>query len=341
MAKRNLTKQQLHRIQTIQNEKVARTKKREARVDDVVESGDLGPEVDGLIIAHFGVTVDVEDDNGTRIRCHKRSMIPPLVTGDRVVWRLGKDGTGVVVALHDRRSVLNRPDSRGTLKPVAANIDQIFIVVSPAPETPPNLIDRYLVAAHASDIASVLVFNKRDLITDDHPYADLRREYQALGYDTLSISALQVDGLEPLQKRMANRTSIFVGQSGVGKSSLINVLLPGTESRTAEISVATGKGRHTTTTAVLYHLNTSGYLIDSPGIREFGLWHIDREQLFDGYPELSRLGGCRFRNCQHINEPACRLKEAVETGELLERRYWSYLAIRDSLDEVEMKAGPQ
>ncbi len=341
MAKRNLTKQQLHRIRTIQDEKIARTKKRDARVDDVVATGDLGPDTDGLIIAHFGVTVDVEDQEGVRYRCHKRSMLPALVTGDRVIWRLGTDGTGVVVAVRDRISVLNRPDTRGSLKPVAANIDQIFIVVSPAPETPPNLIDRYLVAAHASGIEPVLVFNKSDLMQPGDKYALLQAEYQALGYDTLSISALQISGLKPLRDRMEDRTSIFVGQSGVGKSSLINVLLPGTEARTAEISVATGKGRHTTTTAVLYHLEGAGHLIDSPGIREFGLWHITVDQLYFGYPELSRLGPCRFRNCQHINEPKCRLKEAVSTGELLERRYLSFLGIRDSLDEVEMKTNPK
>jgi len=337
MAKRNLTKQQKHRIQRIQSERVERAGKRDVKVEDALESGDLGQEQHGLVIAHYGVTLDVESESGHRFRCHKRASLPSLVTGDRVVWRQAVDESGVIVAQIDRDSVLSRPDMRGELKPVAANIDQVIIVVSPAPETPVNLIDRYLVAAHASGIEPVILLNKSDLLDDSHRLSVYLREYQQLGYRTVKTSATESKGLDALNDLMRSRTSIFVGQSGVGKSSLINVLLPEVKTRTAEISDATGKGRHTTTTAVLYHLNCGGQLIDSPGIREFGLWHVSEDQLFYGYPELVNLPGCKFRDCQHTIEPGCQVVLAVKAGEVLERRYQSYVAIRSSLEEVIMR----
>lgn len=337
MAKRNLTKQQKYRIQQVQNEKVERAKKRDKKAEKALELGELSDEIEGLVIAHYGVTLDVEDEDKNRFRCNKRASLPALVTGDLVIWRKAKDDTGVIVALKDRQSVLSRPDTRGALKPVAANIDQIFVVASPSPETPVNLIDRYLVAAHSSDIEPVIVFNKSDLMPEGHKMRQTQKEYQQLGYNTILVSAFDIDGLDPLIKLMQTRTSIFVGQSGVGKSSLINTLLPDVQSRTAEISSATGKGRHTTTTAVLYHIDCGGQLIDSPGIREFGLWHISEDQLHFGYPDIANLDSCRFRDCKHVIEPGCALKKAVEDKVVLERRYKSFLAIRDSLDEVDMR----
>lgn len=337
MAKRNLTKKQKFRIQRIQSERVERAGKRDVKVEEALESGELGHEQQGLVIAHYGVTLDVEAASGETFRCNKRASLPPLVTGDRIIWRQAADKTGVIVAQMDRDSVLSRPDIRGTLKPVAANIDQVIIVVAPAPETPVYLIDRYLVAAHASGIEPIILLNKSDLVADGHRLNTYLSEYQQLGYRTVLTSATEQKGLDALNDLMRNRTSIFVGQSGVGKSSLINVLLPEVQARTAEISDATGKGRHTTTTAVLYHLNCGGQLIDSPGIREFGLWHVSEGQLFGGYPELSDLPGCKFRDCRHTHEPGCQVILAVQSGQVMDRRYQSYIAIRDSLEEVTMR----
>jgi ribosome biogenesis GTPase len=185
-----------------------------------------------------------------------------------------------------------------------------------------------------------LVFNKIDLIPADHPFWQYAEQYQQLGYTVVKVSADKGDDtdLAELRDCMTDQVSVFVGQSGVGKSTLSNRLIPGLNLKTKTISEATGKGRHTTTRAELFHLPQGGDLIDSPGIREFGLWHIDEQQLYQGFVELADLPPCRFRNCRHLKEPGCALTEAVQQGKLLERRYQSLLAIRDSLDEVEMRS---
>ena len=336
MSKRQLSRRQNWRIGKIQEERAARAAKREERMLDELEGGDLGPEQHGLVIAHFGVQVDVEDGDGQICRCHLRANLPTLVTGDRVVWRAGNQGQGVIVAQLPRSSELCRPDSRGQLKPVAANVDQIVIVFAPLPQPHANLIDRYLIAAEHAGIRPLLLLNKADLLDEDNAaFIDsLLATYRQLGYPLLEVSAHDGAGMAELRAALDDRISVFVGQSGVGKSSLVNSLLPGVDLKVGALSELTGKGTHTTTTARLFHFPEGGDLIDSPGIREFGLGHVSRDDVEAGFIEFRELlGRCRFRDCRHDREPGCALLQALEEGRIQPQRLASYRHIIASLPE--------
>ena len=342
MAKRQLTRRQSWRIEKIQEERAARAAKRESRALDELEGGDLGPEQTGLVIAHFGVQVEVEalegEQAGQIVRCHLRANLPTLVTGDRVVWRDSNQGSGVIVAQLPRSSELCRPDMRGVLKPVAANVDQIVIVFAPLPHPHANLIDRYLIAAEHAGIHPLLLLNKADLVDEQNSAMldDLLGVYRHLGYPLLEVSARQGGGMEDLMTRLDGHISVFVGQSGVGKSSLVNALLPGVDLRVGALSELTGKGTHTTTTARLFHFPGGGELIDSPGIREFSLGHVTRADVEDGFVEFrDLLGRCRFRDCQHDREPGCALLQALEDGRIHPQRLASYRHILASLPKTE------
>ncbi|SFH21554.1 small ribosomal subunit biogenesis GTPase RsgA [Modicisalibacter xianhensis] len=334
MSKRKLSRQQRWRIEKIQAERAARAEKQAAREAGSLEAGEYGPEKPGRVIAHFGRTLDVQapDDTMTH-RCHLRANLEGLVTGDRVIWRQAQDGSGVVVARDSRDNVLERPDPRGQLKPVAANIDQILIVFAAEPAPFANLIDRYLVAAEATGITPVLVLNKVDLLPEDGgELGALLERYAALGYAVVRATTRTTHGLDALHGRLQARTSVFVGQSGVGKSSLIDRLLPDEALRIGALSEDSRKGTHTTTTARLYRLPAGGELIDSPGIREFGLTHLDEQQVTEGFVEFRDvLGHCRFRDCRHRDEPGCALLDAVGRGDIAEARFASYRRILDSL----------
>ncbi|WP_287029538.1 small ribosomal subunit biogenesis GTPase RsgA [Pseudomonas sp. UBA6310] len=342
MAKRQLNRRQSWRIEKVQEERAARAAKRESRALDELEGGDLGPEQTGLVIAHFGVQVEVEavdgEIRGQVFRCHLRANLPALVTGDRVVWRAGNQGNGVIVAQLPRNSELCRPDSRGQLKPVAANVDLIVIVFAPLPEPHANLIDRYLIAAEHAGIRPLLLLNKADLVDEQNgPRLNaLLAVYRQLGYPLMEVSAHEGGGMDALQARLDGHVSVFVGQSGVGKSSLVNSLLPGVDTRVGGLSEVTGKGTHTTTTARLFHFPGGGELIDSPGIREFGLGHVSRDDVEAGFIEFADLlGTCRFRDCKHDREPGCALLKALEEGRIQPQRMASYRHIIASLPDAE------
>ena len=340
MAKLQLSRRQSWRIEKIQEERSARAAKRESRALEELQGGDLGEEQNGLVIAHFGVLIEVEaldgEQAGQVFRCNRRSNLPALVTGDRVVWRPGNQQNGVIVALLPRHSELCRPDMRGQLKPVAANIDQIVIVFAPLPHPHANLIDRYLIAAEHAGIRPLLLLNKADLL-DEHNSAHIDRllaTYRQLDYPLLEVSAQDGAGMDELRQRLDDRVSVFVGQSGVGKSSLVNSLLPGIDTRVGALSEQTGKGTHTTTTARLFHFPNGGELVDSPGIREFGLGHVSRQTIEEGFIEFRPLlGHCRFRDCKHDREPGCALLAALADGRIQEQRMHSYRHIIASLPQ--------
>lgn len=337
MSKRKLTRRQAWRIEKIQQERIARAKKRSTQAE--IDLGKLGQEQNGLVIAHFGTQVEVETKLGQhtiRKRCHFRSNLGSLVTGDRVIWCDG-DPTGVIVAVQERESELCRPDPYGDLKAVAANIDRILIVVAPLPKPHTQLVDRYLVAAETVGIKPALVINKMDLIDDAEQHEVIKgfiELYTSLDYEVITASTKKGHGLDDLSYFLTGHTSIFVGQSGVGKSSLINSLIPNLALQVGDLSSANQKGTHTTTTAQLFHFPQEGHLIDSPGIREFGLWHMSEEQIIEGFIEFRPyIGHCKFRDCQHRKEPGCAIQQAHKDDHISDYRMQSYEALRDQLDQ--------
>lgn len=335
MSKRRLTRRQQWRIEKVQGEREKRAQKYEGKIEDSLSHGELGAEQPGLVIAHYGSQVDVESADGKLHRCRLRTNLGQIVTGDNIIWRPAIDQGGVIVATTERHSELCRPDSRGNLKPVAANIDLIFLVIASEPRTPYGLIDRYLVAAENIDIRPIILINKSDLLTGDGGVwaEQIRAIYEPIGYTLITTSTKTEEDLAALKAAMKDHTSIFVGQSGVGKTSLVNQLLPDTDARVGPLSQTSGKGMHTTTTAQLFHLPDGGSIIDSPGIREFGLGHVSPQELMAGFIEFHPfLGYCKFRDCKHLHEPKCAIQEAVEKGEISTRRFASFHQIGESIE---------
>ena len=319
MAKNKLTDQQQRRIKSNQ----------QTRVDDKSDA------FEGLVIGQAGHQLDVETSEGI-LRCGRRKNTGTIVTGDQVLLEAVPPAEHVITAVLPRSSLLARPDFRGQMKAIAANIDRIFIICAIKPELNEGLIDRYLVAAETLNITPVIVLNKIDL-AEAEQLEDIRQRiaiYADLGYELIESSATEQHGIEALLNSLHDHTSIMLGQSGVGKSSLVNTLLPGMNIKTREISEKHNKGTHTTSASRLYHLPDGGSLIDSPGVREFGMWQVSEKELFNGFVEFREYQGlCKFSNCSHQTEPQCAILNAIENGKISQRRYTSYLRILESLTE--------
>ncbi len=278
--------------------------------------------MEGRVIAAHGRQYVVELADGSRLPCFPRGKKSEIACGDRVDIKQTSDDQGVIEAIQPRSSLLYRSNEIRQ-KLIAANVDQLVIVVATEPAFSDELIARALVAAESEEIEPLIVLNKCDL-TDKLGAARQRLAVLVgLGYRVLELSALE--HAEDLRPHLANRTSVLVGQSGMGKSTLVNALLPDAKAATREISLALDSGKHTTTHATLYHLDADSHLIDSPGLQEFGLGHLDRQEIENAFPEFRPFHGqCRFRDCLHNREPDCALIAAVDAKKIDKSRFLTY-----------------
>ncbi|WP_455212145.1 small ribosomal subunit biogenesis GTPase RsgA [Kaarinaea lacus] len=330
MTKTKTSRRLAWRKSKIEADRLARENKQQQQIDNRIGTSELGPEQQGRIVSHFGANFSVQDAQGNLHLCLSRRNLPKLVCGDYVTWQSTGELEGVIVALVPRRTLLARPGYHKQLKPIAANIDQILVVIAPQPSLDEDLINRYLVAATLTGITPVIVLNKVDLLNAKELASIQRRlqVYSQLGYEVIHASTHQKQGLKELLNKLENTTSIFVGQSGVGKSSLIKVISPESAVRIGELSHATGLGKHTTTVSTLYRLPHNGAIIDSPGIREFGLGQFEAAQIAQGFVEFqSLIAQCKFNDCHHFGEPGCAVRQAVASGVVQKSRYDSYLRI--------------
>ncbi|NEX20873.1 ribosome small subunit-dependent GTPase A [Thiorhodococcus mannitoliphagus] len=321
MPKRRLSARQIERIRTIQERRRERLASRPERALAELDA-EVEPE-EGRVVVRHGANLAVEDKEGHVVHCLCRQNIGHPVCGDRVVWQRTADGQGVVTAILARTSVLSRPDYSGRPKPLAANLTRLVVLIAPEPEPSGYLVDQYLVAAESIGIQAMLVGNKMDLLDPEPRLAFQRRfaHYPTIGYPTFWISLREPDSVAVLSAALAGETSVLVGQSGVGKSSLVKALLPDREIQVGRLSEATGLGRHTTSAASCYRLPSGGSLIDSPGVRSFRLGDISRDELELGFRELRPyVGKCRFKDCRHDHEPDCAVRQAVADGAIAAER---------------------
>lgn len=265
----------------------------------------------------------------------------PIAVGDKVEIELENDaeGTAMITEIHERRNYITRqsPSNKNQHHIVASNLDQaVLFATLKDPRTSTGFIDRYLVTCEAYHIPAIIIFNKSDIYRkkEEEKFAELRMVYHDIGYKVFKSSVKLQEGLEEIKAALENKTTLISGHSGVGKSSFINTLFPSFNLKTQDVSGWSGKGMHTTTFAEMFDLPGGGKLIDTPGMREFGIVDISKQELSHYFPEMRELlQECQFNNCMHINEPGCAIKKAVEDGSIYYERYVSYLNILDSFDE--------
>jgi ribosome biogenesis GTPase len=281
----------------------------------------------GWVVAAHGRRYRVEIEPGVEIECMTRGKRSDVAVGDHVRYAKTGDG-GIIETTDPRRTLFYRSDANRQ-KLIAANATQVVMVVAGSPGFSEDLVNRCLVGAEHAGIRAIIVLNKIDLPETARALQTLGL-YRRLGYDLVQLSAKH--DLAPLQAHLEGHTSVLVGQSGMGKSTIINGLVPHAAARVAEISTALGTGRHTTTHAELYHLGPDSHIIDSPGLQEFGLHHLTPADAAQAFVELRPLlGNCRFRDCRHVSEPGCAVLDAARRGEISDRRYGSYRRLADEL----------
>lgn len=302
----------------------------------------------GVVIKSTGSWYIVRTDQGDHIECRIRGKFRmsgikstnPVTVGDIVDFKLEENSkNGIITNIHDRKNYIIRKSVKLSKQThiIAANIDQVFILVTLVnPTTFTSFIDRFLATAEAYSIPAILVFNKIDLYTKEllDKKKRLEKIYRDIGYECIDISSTKSINIDKLKIMMKDKVSMFSGHSGVGKSTLINTIHPELNLKIAEISIQHKQGQHTTTFAEMFSLPFGGYIIDTPGIKGFGVVDFSKEEIGDFFPEIFALKqGCKFNNCLHVNEPDCAVKIAVENGEIAESRYISYLQLLE--DEKE------
>lgn len=290
------------------------------------------PLLQGLVVATYGKRYDIElseDGQSPRqISCVTRGKKSDLACGDRVQIKLTDTSEGVVEGFMPRTSLLYRSNAYRT-KMLAANVTQVVIVLATTPSFYEDLLNRCLIAAEAAGIRPLIVLNKCDLADNTDALKRLSH-YSSLGYQVQPLSAKQ--DISPLKQWLQGQTSVLVGQSGMGKSTIVNALLPGLSVRTQEVSEVLDSGKHTTTAAHLYHLNNDSHLIDSPGLQEFGLNHLSSDQLEHAFVEFRPfLGKCRFNNCRHLKEPDCAISQAIAENKVSAERLACYQGLLNEL----------
>jgi ribosome biogenesis GTPase len=306
--------------------------------------------VEGLVYKSTGSWYAVRDDKGVtwqaRIKGKMRidkdiSSTNPIAVGDNIIFEADDENinTGIISKISDRRNYIIRvsPHNRHHKHIIASNLDTALVVATVAsPRTSMGFIDRFLITAEAYHIPAVIVFNKLDVLKEKHKalLEEYTHIYQQAGYKVYHIVALQPETVQPLIADLKDKTTLFSGHSGVGKSTLINQLIPDIGLRTHEVSEWSGKGQHTTTFAEMFDLPGGGRIIDTPGVKEFGLIDLKKEELSHYFPEMRRvMNDCKFNNCLHINEPGCAVKDALNAGVISVDRYASYMTIMDTIEE--------
>ena len=301
----------------------------------------------GLVIKNTGSWYTVKTDDGQLIESKIKGNFRlkgirstnPVAVGDGVEICVNAEGQALITAIDDRRNYIVRRSTNLSKQShiIAANVDQAFLVVTVAhPETATTFIDRFLASAEAYRIPVVLVFNKTDLLTDEelHYQQMMIDLYDTVGYEAIALSAETGEGMEKLEAALKDKTTVMSGNSGVGKSTLINRLIPGVNLKTAEISDAHNQGMHTTTFSEMLQLPSGGYIIDTPGIRGFGTFDIEPEELTSYFKDIFHFSkDCRFNNCTHTHEPGCAVLKALEEHYIAESRYQSYLSMMDDKEE--------